>query len=342
MTGQFSVLYADDVSQRKMWMDMWSAWPGREVMAHPTYVDLFAKGRDRSACAVWTGSRAPVMFDGASYKDLITPYGYGGAFTCGERVTNGDSFWDAFDDWCAGENIVSVFARLSLFEEFLLLFRGETPVASHNVVRTLELDEESMWGSYNRKVRKNVVRARESGLTVAREDSGARLDEFFDIYNQTMTRSGAAERYLFPLSFFETIATDLQGSYQFFYALLGEQAVSAELVLTSADHIYSFLGGTLADYFPHRPNDLLKHEIIRWGSQAGKQAFVMGGGQGGDDGIYRYKLAFAPEGSREFRTGCRIMDEAAVAKLVAARQSFEQGRGVEWNATPGFFPPYRA
>ena len=106
----------------------------------------------------------------------------------------------------------------------------------------------------------------------------------------------------------------------------------------SANHLYSFLGGTLAEAFAERPNDLLKHEIILWGRQAGKRAFVLGGGFAPDDGIYRYKKSFAPNGSAPFCVGRRIHNAAAYTRLIESRRRWQSG----WAPRNGYFPEYRA
>jgi hypothetical protein len=102
------------------------------------------------------------------------------------------------------------------------------------------------------------------------------------------------------------------------------------------------LGGTLPDAFPLRPNDLLKHEIILWARETGKKAFVLGGGYGSDDGIYRYKKSFAPQGSVPFSVGTRIHDKNVYDHLVERRRLWESEHQNEWQPRSGWFPEYRA
>jgi CelD/BcsL family acetyltransferase involved in cellulose biosynthesis len=121
----------------------------------------------------------------------------------------------------------------------------------------------------------------------------------------------------------------------------GSRLVATELVLVSATHLYSLLGGTRADALDSRPNDLLKHAVIEWGIQQGKTAFILGGGKHGADGIFRYKLSFAPRGTVTFRVGKRIHDDRANERLVRQRERWEQQRGNCWHAEDGYFPVYR-
>jgi hypothetical protein len=63
---------------------------------------------------------------------------------------------------------------------------------------------------------------------------------------------------------------------------------------------YSWLGGTLSDFYPMRPNDILKDFIIRQLATEGLRWFCLGGGLVPEDGIFRYKRTFAQHGERPF------------------------------------------
>ena len=227
--------------------------------------------------------------------DLVGPYGYGGAFAWSCSQEDAVVFWNEFEAWAKTQRLVSSFVRLSLFPEQQIPFCGQITEDRPNIVRSLDPTPEALWQDFEHKVRKNVNCAKRCGLSVEMDFDGRRLDEFLKIYYSTMERREASDSYYFPTEFFNAVVRQLAGQYAFFFVLDEGKVVSAELVLVSVAHVYSFLGGTLAEAFAKRPNDLLKHEIILWGRQAGKRAFVLGGGYSGDDGIYRYKRSFAPQ-----------------------------------------------
>lgn len=350
----FRVLDAREPSERGEWLRRWQAWPEREPMAHPAYVGLFARPVDRVVCFAAGDDGAGVIFplimrpirvepwapSGDARWDAVTPYGYGGPFAWGHVAST--EFWDAADAWLGDHRVITAFARLALFPDELLPFRGEVAELMPNVVRRLDLDAESLWRDYAHKVRKNVNSARRAGLAFEIDPEARRLDEFLAIYEGTMDRRNAAEGYYFSRAFFETIVRDMPGSYVFAHVRDDRRVVSTELVLKSASRLYSFLGGTLAESFDKRPNDLLKHEVGDWGRASGLRAYVLGGGYGGPDGIFKYKLSFAPAGEVQFRVGRRVLDHAANAQLIERRTAYEAGRGTEWKPNPSFFPAYRA
>jgi CelD/BcsL family acetyltransferase involved in cellulose biosynthesis len=321
----FEVLTADD----PRWLELWQAWAEREVHAHPEYVRLYEEDGTRALCAVAGGVLYAFLLR-SDPVDVVTPYGYGGAFRTGEA--DADAFWRAFDAWAVEQGAVSELVRFSLFPERLLPYPGEREPRLVNVVRDLEPPADELWMDYEHKVRKNVNKARRSGLRVEIDETGARLDDFVRLYEHTLDRRDASSRYRFPRSFFERIRDELAGHFAFAHVLEGERVVSSELALLSATSAYSFLGGTDEAAFELRPNDLLKVELMLWAKEAGKRRFVLGGGQQSDDGIFRYKRSFAPHGLVPFELGMRVLRPEVYEELTR-----RAGRPRD----PGFFPAYR-
>jgi hypothetical protein len=347
-TGAFQVLDAANPDDRRQWITAWEAWPEREVFAHPDYVALEATGEGcRAIAAVLQLPEGGVLYpmleriigDGP-HRDVTSPYGYGGPFHWGDvGRENATRFWDAFDEWARGERVVSEFVRFALPPTRVLSYPGTVERRQDNVARSLAPSLDEMWMEFEAKVRKNVKRAQRDGIEIV-HDGGERLDDFLAIYLHTMQRRGAGDRYRFSREYFERLRAGLASHFRYFHALLNGRVVSSELVLVSADSVYSFLGGTREEAFEHRPNDLLKHAIIAWARDAGKQRFVLGGGLQPDDGIFRYKLAFAPAGRTPFCIGTRILDERTYATLATARLALAEREGRLHDA--GFFPAYRA
>ncbi|MFK4998691.1 GNAT family N-acetyltransferase [Bacillus sp. N9] len=81
----------------------------------------------------------------------------------------------------------------------------------------------------------------------------------------------------------------MKGNFVYIHVLNEDKVVSTELVLYGSENCYSFLGGTDRNYFKLQPNTLLKYEVIKWAKEKGLKRFILGGGYGKDDGIYKYK-----------------------------------------------------
>jgi hypothetical protein len=349
---RYRVLDAAIPGERVGWLDLWERWPGREVFAHPEYVGLFARPCDRVVCAMGEDEGGAILFPlvlrplaaepwarpDEARLDAVSPYGYGGPFAFGDGPRDDAAFWRAHEAWCRDARVVSTFARLPLFDGQLPRLPAPPEPRGPNVVRALDANLGTIWMEYDRSVRANVKAAERNGVSVEVDETGARLDAFIGVYEHTMSRRGANAWYFFPRAFFEQLVARLRGQYVFFHALHAGRVVSTELILVSAEHCYMLLSGTLADAYPLRPNDLLRHRTVAWAAERGLTAYVLGGGYEPGDGVYRHKRNFAPRGQLPFRVACLVHDAAAASELAARRAAAEHG----WSPRPGYFPPYRS
>jgi hypothetical protein len=349
-------LDAAQAQDRKKWADLWAAWPQREIMAHPEYVRLFARPEDRVVAAALKTAAGGILYPvivrpiaaqpwappGAAGCDLTTAYGYGGPFAWSVTPEDARAFWQQFDSWAAARGVVTSFARLSLFSGQLLPFHGETVPGGPNVVRRVDMPDAALWNDYRSDARRNVDIAREHGVSIEFESTGARMDEFLDVYTSTMDRRGASRGYYFPRAFFESLLQNLSGHLAFCHAVAKGRVVSSEIILLAADHAYSYLGGTRAEAFPMSPNYLLKHVSFTWLRDQGRRAMVLGGGYQPNDGILKFKQRFGRACEVPFLLGRKTYDPDEARRLVDCRRRWERGQGREWTPAPGYFPEYRA
>lgn len=264
------------------------------------------------------------------YFDFSTPYGYGGWILEG----NGDfkECADEYCSWCKNNGIVAEFVRFELFSNSRERYYGEIIPRTNNVVRALDRPIDEMLMDFEHKVRKNYKKAESFNLKIQIDEIGNNLDDFLRIYYSTMDRNDAESEYYFKEGFYRQI-NQMQGHFVYFNVLLDDKVISTELVIIGSDTMYSYLGGTDSEYFDYRPNDFLKVEIIRWGLEKGYKQFVLGGGYGADDGIFRYKKAFAPDGIVQFYTGQTVFNQEVYDELVNTRNITEETK---------YFPKYRA
>ena len=265
-----------------------------------------------------------------TYFDFATPYGYGGWLLEGE----GDPapIFETYREWCKEHGIVSEFVRFSLFSSSRERYYGEVIPRTNNVVRALDRPMDEMLMDFEHKVRKNLKKAEASGLEIRIDTVGDDLTYCLRFYLATIDRNHAENEYYFSEEFYRQINT-MNGHFAYFHVLYQGMVISTELVLMGTDTMYSYLGGTDEEYFAYRPNDFLKYHIIRWGFEHGYRQFVLGGGYGADDGIFRYKKSFAPEGIVRFYTGQAVFDSTGYDALCALRTDLPNS---------GFFPRYRA
>ncbi len=272
------------------------------------------------------------------WYDISTPYGYGGFLIDGE---DSDAVNEAYNTFCINNGFVCEFVRFHLINNYQNNYSGISETHTHNIIRSLELDIDEIYMDYEQKVRKNLRRANESNLYSEIDTSGARLDDFLEIYYSTMDRTNANGSYFFKREFFDMI-NKMVDNYVYVHVLSEGKVISTELVLYGSENCYSFLGGTNKDFFHLRPNDFLKHEIVKWAKAKGLKRFILGGGYGNDDGIFKYKKSLAPHGIFDFYIGKKIFNKEKYITLLALKQDNLIVDMTEDDLISGFFPQYRA
>lgn len=262
------------------------------------------------------------------YYDLISPYGYGGWMIEGGNST---ALYKVYRKYCELNNIICEFVRFDLFRNDIIHYPGHLKSLTHNVVKQVDILEEEIYNEFEYRVKKNIKKAIKNDLEVLIDESHEFLDSFLEIYYGTMDRNNADSQFYFNKSFFENMSR--QNAIYFHISNEGK-IISTELVLYDNMCAYSYLGGTIDEYFHLRPTELLKFEIMKWAHKKGLKYFVLGGGYGSDDGIFNYKKGLSPNGVMNFFTGNDIFNQDVYNQLC-------EYAGVEASQT-NFFPAYRA
>lgn len=276
------------------------------------------------------------------YKDAISPYGYSGPLfqpdIDNEKL---QSFWEMVDDWYKENNVVSEFIRFSLNGNHIG-YTG-TPIATLNNVKGKLISKETQWENFKPKVRNNYRKSQKEGLQFILyygDISPEIVSEFYDIYIKTMQRNKAVDYYYFPKSYFSEYLENNPKNGGIAMVLLNGKPISTEFILLSESTIFSYLGGTLAEYFHTRPNDFLKINVMDWGREHGRTYYVLGGGRSNDDQLYKYKKDFFPkEEDLVYYTGRKIVQPEVYQKLVI--QTINKPDEIP-NIGEGYFPAYRS
>lgn len=225
-------------------------------------------------------SEITLLNDGKKqYYDIASTYGYSGPMCFGLSDNEISSFICRLSDLELFSNIVTEFIRFPLKDE-LVFYPGEINTYQNNIKGKI-VSADDQWKSFDHKVRKNVKRAKRENLTFKIYENHSVTDEsileFYDIYIDTMKRTNAKKEFFYSFECFKSFIINNLQSSMIITVYDGDNAISTELVLFDQESCYSFLGGTLREFFPKRPNDFLKFEVINWAREKGIQYFVMGG-----------------------------------------------------------------
>ena len=242
---------------------------------------------------------------GAGRRDIVSLYGRGGALCAAGAAVNSTEFHDCFAEWCRSQKIICAFDRFHpvLENHRLAPNTAEVFEVGEFVVVDLRPEMKAVEANFRYSMRKAIRKGVESGVVVEMREDIKHLETFMDIYHETLDRNGAREFYYFPEAFYPSMAKEMPGRFAFYYGVVDGEIVTCELVLFSDRFAHSYLGGTRKSGFAASANQILKLEIMRDLKRRGCEYFLLGGGQSRDDGVFRYKLAYAPDGARRSFVG---------------------------------------
>ncbi len=315
--------------------DLWQTYlerlprEARQVFFTPGYYSLYEGPGKSARCLVLADGDKLVMYPflqgvahtsaigSGSYADIEGAYGYNGAVTNSSDAQFRAEFVGEMEAYCRQERIVAEFIRINpVIQENLVTSYLTLKKVNENVIVDLwGPQKEGCMNRYDHCVRKNINKANAKGVSAYVLEAGgmseALIDDFVRIYTHTMDRNQSTQEYYFTAGYFKKLCAVLRGQAFFYFALLDQQPVSCELVLTGGHAAYSFLGGTLAQANEARPNNLLKDFLINDLKGRGFDYYCIGGGRQMGDGIFKYKSSFDKLGTRDFFIGTKIWDEDA-------------------------------
>lgn len=321
------------------------------------YFEVFSGGLENLICFLYTThySKSFILMPGylkpitianekTTFFDFITPYGYTGPIITSEiQESEMIDFWKAVDEWHKKNNVVAEFVRFDLFKN-KTGYSGNVVPTMLNIKGQI-INEETQWTSFDAKVRKNVNKAKREGLCSKiyhLDIEDINISEFYEIYIKTMERTEAKESFFYTLEQFNFFIKNNNERVAICTIYFEEIPISSELLLVSDNSIYSFLGGTDENYFDKRPNDFLKVAATDWARTAGKENYILGGGYGFEDGIFKYKKAFFPNDAVSYCTGRKILNQEKYDYFVEKASEFRLSTGLEkLDVNDGaFFPLY--
>jgi hypothetical protein len=318
--------------------------PTPDVYFRPGYCTAYELAGEGRLVAVRTEtSLFPLLLRelpfGEDGCDAVTPFGHGGLLP----LANGADLRadvDQLRDWCRANGVISCLLRLhpllGAFEHLSetdgvdVLEHGPTSAVDLSRLRDGRLAGMS-------KGRKADLSAARRELEVSWEAGSDALEAFRAVYEETMVRLGAGEKYFFAQEYYRALADGLGAGLGIALARRNGDVVGGSLFL--ADPVGPFahyhLSGTTEAGRELKAGTLLVHEGAMWASRRGCTVLHLGGGAGGADSVYAFKRSFGGE-ERKYLLATVVADESRYGALVARRAE---------EADPpraGFFPAYRA
>jgi len=279
--------------------------------------------------------RRPIIGD---LWDATSAYGYGGPLVSMRAPANfADAAFCAAVAMLREAGCVSWFLRLHPLLNMhwksslgLVLEQGQT------VSIDLTKAPEKHWQETQSRHKLGINRARRAGVTVRRDRDFDALSRFIDLYNETMTRRGAAEYYFFDVQYYRSLVEELGEDLLLMVAEEADEVIGGALfTLSRRSGIMQYhLSGSDWDYRHRQPTKIIIHTAREWGRMHGFSRLHLGGGLGSAvDSLHEFKRGFSPD-THVFRTQRVVVNRQAY-------QSLSAGRIASAGDLHGYFPAYR-
>lgn len=272
------------------------------------------------------------------FFDAVTPYGYGGFIFEGD--VDLEELSNELHQTLKGLSVNSVFFR---FHPVLDNAKDNDGIV--NVIplgKTIALDLSSpdiIWENITSKNRNMIRKAEKSGVEIHHSPDPILFKTFKKIYDETMRSDQAEEYYFFSEAFYASIADDLKGNYEIFYATHENKIISIAIMIFANNQMHYHLSGSLREYRSLAPSNLLLYKAALWGCEQGFKTFHLGGGVGsGEDPLYKFKAAFNRNSDYRFAIGKMIVDEDQYNYLINLRTALDP----DFNSKSNYFPVYRS
>jgi Acetyltransferase (GNAT) domain len=253
---------------------------------------------------------------GEGLIDAASPYGYPGF------AAHAAAPIDPAAVNFAPTGLVSIFIRHRL---------GDPPLAGareRNVVQIADPDlPPKSRMSDRQQIRRNERRGYGTEIVAGPEADGGRREGFLRVYEQTMRRAGAAQRYLFGSEYFERILASARAWLAL--TLDAEGTVAAASIAVQSDgFLHYYLSGTADASLRDSPMKNLVAGLVEfaWGREL---PLNLGGGIEPGDRLEEFKRGFANR-REAWRTSEIVCDPDAYRRLSAGLEA------------EGFFPAYRS
>jgi len=192
------------------------------------------------------------------------------------------------------------------------------------------------------KGRRSDLNFARRSLTVQRLDGGtvecaSALEQFRNIYGQTMERLGASSFYSFKKEYYSLLSNGLGSKMCLINALSGGAVVGSAMFFAGGKFAHYHLSGSTKEGRQFKAGTFLVVEGVRWGRERGCASMHLGGGTHADDSLLRFKQSFGGQ-IYEYHFLTAITDYVRYAALTNARQ----GNSSLPPPRVDYFPRYRA
>ncbi|HLW09270.1 MAG TPA: GNAT family N-acetyltransferase [Fermentimonas sp.] len=190
-----------------------------------------------------------------------------------------------------------------------------------NVFIDLKIGLKDIWDkSFKGTVRTVLRRSRdfnfETTILKGYEVDQATMEKCHHIYASTMTRRNADIFYFFDKKFFENLFKEMQEKVLLTITKYKGYPITFEIVLLDGLIAYSYLNGTLKEYYNLNANTYQRYEMIKFLIDQGYSIYSLGGGTSRGDRLYSFKKSFSRDCDNPFYIGTYVHNRSIYEQIV--------------------------
>lgn len=281
---------------------------------------------------------------GEGWRDATSVYGYAGPIASHTDIPAMvlRNFHGTLYEHLKERNVVSVFSRLHplVDQKWMLSGLGEYKPIGRTVSIDLTLPIDVQRALYRRDHKNDINKLRRLGVTCLHDQDKMYLNDFVDIYHETMCRVNASPEYFFDPIYFEKLISKLDSNFHLFVCLLQNKVICAGSYTLCDGIVQGFLGGSRNEFSRLSPMRLLTDSVRLWANECGEHVFHLGGGVGGrEDSLFHFKAGFSNQ-RHQFAVWNWILFPKVYNQLCEEKNYWNKQHGLE-PASDKYFPAYR-
>jgi FemAB family len=280
--------------------------------------------------------------------DTLSPYGYTGILLSEAATNNPDFAKQAMLEMkqiFRAKGVCSAFFRMHpiLNDNFCEIFSDDNfTIHGETISVDLRITESQIWSSTRSGHKSTINKCKRLGMEAKIVPLSEYLDEFTNIYQETMNRVGATQGYYsFDLDYYREMGKILGDKLHLCIVNHENEVACVGIYTEVCGIVQSTLGGT-KDKFVHLSPSSLETDYARyWAKERGNEFLHLGGGVGASqDSVYSFKKGFSKL-QHTFMTLRLIVDEDKYNYLTNLRAK-SLNTSYEKLLQSGFFPAYRS
>ena len=272
----------------------------------------------------------------SEYFDIITPYGFNGPMIvnqkCDDVTSLIEDYEKAFDKYCNENKIIAEYVRFCPWEENHKLFGQYYSLRDNNSTIAIDLTVDDILMDEISSKRRNQIRlAYKKGVTIEFDFEGKTVEDFYNLYQNTIAKNDIGNYYLFDIDFLKKHFDMLKGNCFIANAKVDGKTISSSYVLVCGDNMHYHLSANDYTMNEYNGNSVLLYEMAKLGKAWGCKYLHLGGVGVAEKSLMNFKLSFTKNGIYPFYVGTKIRNQKAYDELCEIHKS----------ENANYFPAYR-